>query len=47
VRLACENVIDILIKKEEEINVENYHDHDVPEDIVPKLIEMDDNYLKD
>lgn len=47
VRLACENVIDILIKKEEEINVDNYHDHDVPEEVIPKLIEMDENYLKD
>ena len=47
VKLACENVIDILIKKEEEINVENYHDHFVPDEVIPKLIEMDENYLKD
>jgi len=46
VKLACENVIDILIKKEEEINVDNYHEHEVPEDVIPKLIEMDENYLK-
>lgn len=47
VRLACENIIDILIKKEEEINVDNYHEHEVPEEVVPKLIEMDEHYLKD
>jgi hypothetical protein len=45
--LACENVIDILIKKEEEINVDNYHEHEVPDEVVPKLIEMDEQYLKD
>ena len=47
VRLACENLVDLLIKKEEEINVENYHDVVVPEDVVPELEEMDKNYLKE
>ena len=47
VLLACENIIDILIKKEEEINLDNFHEHDIPDEIVPKLIEMDENYLND
>ena len=47
VKLSCENVIDIMIKKEEEIGVDNYHEHQVPEDVVPKLVKMDEDYLKD
>jgi hypothetical protein len=47
VLLACENVIDILIKKEHEINIDNYHEHEVPDEVVPKLIEMDEDYLKE
>ena len=34
VKLACENVVDILIKKEEEIKLDNYKEVDVPEDLV-------------
>ena len=37
VQLACENVVDILIKKEDEINFDNYKSVDVPEDIHEKL----------
>ena len=33
VQLACENVVDILIKKEEEINFDNYKHVSVPEHI--------------
>ena len=47
VRLACENVVDILIKKEEEINLESYHDVEVPSDVVPELEKMDKEYLED
>ena len=46
VKLACENLVDILIKKEEEINVENYKEVEVPDDVVPQLEEMDKEYLK-
>ena len=37
VQLACENVVDILIKKEDEINFDNYKSVDVPEDIHEKF----------
>ena len=33
VKLACENVVDILIKKEDEIALDNYKDIDVPTDV--------------
>lgn len=33
VKLACENVVDILIKKEEEIKLDNYREVNVPDDI--------------
>ena len=36
-KLACENVVDILIKKEEEINFDNYKTVEVPEDLKEKL----------
>ncbi|XP_023346484.1 protein HGH1 homolog [Eurytemora carolleeae] len=47
VLLACENVIDILIKTEEEIAIENYHEVDVPEHLVQKFEQMDKFYLED
>lgn len=37
VKLACENVVDILIKKEEEINLDNYKHVEVPEDVQAKF----------
>ncbi len=43
VKLACENVVDILIKKEEEIKLDNYKEVDVPEDIQEKLNLGDEN----
>lgn len=40
VKLACENVVDILIKKEEEINLDNYKSVEVPEDVQKKFEEL-------
>jgi hypothetical protein len=47
VRLACENLVDILIKREDEINVDNYKDVDVPDDVLPELEKMDKDYLEE
>ena len=49
VKLACENIVDILIKKEGsgEITVDNFHDVDIPPEVVPELKKMDEDYLKD
>ena len=49
VKLACENVVDILIKKEGsgEITVDNFHDVEVPPEMVPELVKMDEDYLKE
>ena len=45
VLLSCENIVDILIKTEEEINLENYTDVDVPEDLVKTLDDIDKDFL--
>ena len=45
VLLACENLVDILIKKEQEISIEKYTDVEVPDDVVEKLNEIDKEYL--
>ena len=45
--LAAENIIDILIKTEDEINLDNYKDVEVPDDVVDKLNKMDECYLND
>uniref|UniRef100_A0A1A9ULT8 Protein HGH1 homolog n=1 Tax=Glossina austeni TaxID=7395 RepID=A0A1A9ULT8_GLOAU len=45
--LACENVVDILIKKEEEILVDNYKEIEVSKDMKEKFIQEDEEYLKD
>uniref|UniRef100_A0A1A9ZP45 Protein HGH1 homolog n=1 Tax=Glossina pallidipes TaxID=7398 RepID=A0A1A9ZP45_GLOPL len=45
--LACENVVDILIKKEEEILVDNYKTIEVSKDMKEKFIQEDEEYLKD
>ena len=45
--LAVENLVDILIKREDEINVENYKNLEVPENLLPKFKEMDETFLKD
>ncbi|XP_017484413.1 PREDICTED: protein HGH1 homolog [Rhagoletis zephyria] len=44
--LACENVVDILIKKEEEIGLDNYKEVDVPEDVAHKFVKEDNEYLQ-
>ena len=45
-RLAAENLVDILIKTEDEIKIDNYKDVDVPKDMVPELEKMDEPFLK-
>ncbi|XP_055851936.1 protein HGH1 homolog [Episyrphus balteatus] len=45
--LACENVVDILIRKEEEIGLDNLKDVEVPENMGKQFIEDDEAYLKD
>ncbi|VVC36820.1 Protein HGH1 C-terminal,Armadillo-type fold,Armadillo-like helical,Protein HGH1 N-terminal [Cinara cedri] len=45
VKLACENLVDILIKTEDEIGTENFHDLNVPEDLINKFEKMDEAYL--
>ena len=45
--LAVENLVDILIKREDEINIENYKNLEVPENLLPKFKEMDETFLKD
>lgn len=47
VLLSCENIVDILIKTEEEINLDNYSDINVPEDLVTTLEDMDKDFLND
>ena len=42
-----ENLVDILIKREDEINVENYKNLEVPENLLPKFKEMEETFLKD
>jgi len=45
--LAAENIVDILIKTEEEINIDNYKEVQVPDDVVDKFKKMDECYLND
>ncbi|KPJ00454.1 FAM203 family protein GA19338 [Papilio xuthus] len=47
VRLACENVVDILIQKEEEVGAEDLSKVDIPEDMVEKFEKMDAEYLNE
>ena len=42
-----ENLVDILIKREDEINVENCKNLEVPDNLLPKFKEMDKTFLKD
>ncbi|XP_060865155.1 protein HGH1 homolog [Metopolophium dirhodum] len=44
-KLVCENLVDILIKTEDEIGTDNFHDLDVPEDLIDKFKKMDEAYL--
>ncbi|XP_045783558.1 protein HGH1 homolog [Maniola jurtina] len=43
--LACENVVDILIQKEEEVGAEDLSSIHVPEDMTEKFKNMDEEYL--
>ncbi|KAK4878521.1 hypothetical protein RN001_011027 [Aquatica leii] len=45
--LACENLVDILIRTEEEIGRDNLQDTDIPEDLVTKFEQMDRDFLHD
>jgi len=45
--LAAENLVDILIKKEEEINVDNYKNLDVPHEYIDKFKKMDETYMNE
>ncbi|XP_032592671.1 protein HGH1 homolog isoform X2 [Drosophila grimshawi] len=44
--LACENVVDILIKKEDEIGLDNYKSVEVPADQADKFVQEDAAYVK-
>lgn len=44
--LACENVVDILIKKEEEIGLDNYREVEVPADVADKFVKEDMEYME-
>ncbi|XP_026760039.2 protein HGH1 homolog [Galleria mellonella] len=46
VLLTCENVVDILIQKEEEVGAEDLSTVNVPDDMVEKFQKMDEDYLK-
>lgn len=45
--LACEQLVDILIRTEEEIGAENIKDIEVPDDLQDKFMRMDEEFLKD
>ncbi|KAL0266584.1 UNVERIFIED_CONTAM: hypothetical protein PYX00_009085 [Menopon gallinae] len=45
--LACENVIDLLIRTEDEIGEDNLRSLEVPEEYVEKFEKMDKEYLKE
>ncbi|XP_041983789.1 protein HGH1 homolog [Aricia agestis] len=46
VLLACENVVDILIQKEDEVGAEDLTSVEVPEDMTEKFQKMDEDYVK-
>lgn len=45
--LACENVVDILIQKEDEVGAEDLSSLDVPQDMQEKFRTMDEEFLND
>ena len=47
VKLACENVVDILIQKEDEVGVEDLSAVEVPDDMKEKFEKMDEDYIGD
>lgn len=44
--LACENVVDILIQKEDEVGTEDFSTVNVPEDMKDKFQKMDEEYIE-
>lgn len=44
--LSCENVVDILIRTEDEIGEDNLKSLDVPNDLVEKFDKMDSNLVE-
>ncbi|KAJ8704953.1 hypothetical protein PYW08_012273 [Mythimna loreyi] len=47
VKLACENVVDILIQKEDEVGAEDLSAVEVPDDMKEKFEKMDEDYIGD
>ncbi|KAJ8706522.1 hypothetical protein PYW07_012600 [Mythimna separata] len=47
VKLACENVVDILIQKEDEVGAEDLSAVEVPDDMKEKFAKMDEEYIGD
>lgn len=45
--LSCENVVDILIRTEDEIGESNLKTIDIPQDLLTKFNEMDKNLVDD
>jgi hypothetical protein len=45
--LACENLVDLLIRTEEEIGAEDLHSVEIPDDLIPKLEKMDSSFLEE
>ncbi|GLV36837.1 uncharacterized protein CBL_02328 [Carabus blaptoides fortunei] len=45
--LTCENLVDILIRTEEEIGKDNIKDVEVPEDLMEKFEKMDEDFIND
>ncbi|XP_049825074.1 uncharacterized protein LOC126265997 [Aethina tumida] len=45
VLLACENLVDILIRTEDEIDKDNIKDVEVPEDMTEKFIQQDNEFI--
>ncbi|KAJ9592221.1 hypothetical protein L9F63_001222 [Diploptera punctata] len=45
--LACENVVDVLIRTEDEIGEDNLRDIEVPGDLHDNFEKMDDDFIKD
>lgn len=44
--LACENVVDILIQKEDEVGADDFTTVDIPEDMTEKFHQMDKEYIE-
>lgn len=44
--ISCENVVDILIRTEDEISEDNLKSVDIPSDLVEKFDKMDSNLVE-